>query len=92
VGSCFNILSICDNNLIRWEEGNDIVVNGKEVLFGDLFVIREMLYDSEISNILMITQDKWVRVRVRVIVILGKQVKSDLNFHGKTLIQLFHVY
>ena len=59
MGSCFNILSICDNNLIRWEEGNDIVVNGKEVLFGDLFVIREMLYDSEISNILMITQDKW---------------------------------
>src|SRR5581483_336819 len=30
--------------------------------------------------------------RVRVNVILGKQVKSDLNFHGKTLIQLFHVY
>ena len=29
---------------------------------------------------------------VGVIVILGKQVKSDLNFHKKTLIQLFHVF
>ena len=33
-----------------------------------------------------------VRVRVRVNFIEGKQEKSDLNFHGKTLIQLFHVY
>ncbi|PKY54412.1 hypothetical protein RhiirA4_473217 [Rhizophagus irregularis] len=55
---CLN-LSDKNNKLIKWEEGNCIVVNGKGASHGGSFVAREILYDSKISNALMIVQDKW---------------------------------
>ena len=53
---CLDLSDKHDNKPIKWEEGNDIIVNGK---FGDSFVARKILYDPEISNALMIVQDKW---------------------------------
>jgi hypothetical protein len=56
---CLNLSGKFDNKPIKWEEGNDIVVNGKGAPFGNSFVAREILYDSENSNTLIIVQDRW---------------------------------
>nr|CAG8493793.1 670_t:CDS:2 [Entrophospora candida] len=45
-----------DNQMIDWEEGNVLVINGKSAQFGDSFVVREVV---DGSKLLIIEQDKW---------------------------------
>ncbi|GBC06268.1 hypothetical protein RclHR1_06720004 [Rhizophagus clarus] len=97
---CSNITSLHDNKPIKWEEGNDLVVNGKGAPFGDSFVARKILHDPENFNALMITQDKWdyngksltklevIKESIKNLKSLVKKSESIINYHDPCCITI----